>query len=142
MKCSDLARFTTAVLLLAVAVITGCKKAQPSQTATSPDNGASTAPAAAPASAPANQAGAAAAPTIDTTRALADVNTALKAKDYEKATENLLALQRQKQLTEQQAMAVRGQMVQLQSAVSAGLSKGDPNAKAAADRLRAAAMQP
>jgi hypothetical protein len=137
---------TILLFLIALTAATGCKKAQPTETAPAPtQDNASTAPATPNANPtqPANQAQAPAqapaAPTVDTTKAFADVNAALKAKDYQKATDTLLAIQRQRALTEQQAMAVRGQMVQLQGAVAAGLANGDPNAKAAADRLRAEA---
>lgn len=134
---------TLLLCLVALTVAIGCKKAQPTETAPAPENASTPAPATASGNSlqPANQAAsqAPAAPTIDATKAFADVNTALKARDYQKATETLLALQRQKQLTDQQSMAVRGQMVQLQSAVAAGVASGDPNAKAAADRLRAEA---
>jgi hypothetical protein len=129
--------------LLALTVAIGCKKAQPTEVAPVPENAGSPAPATAsgnspqPANQPASQAPAA--PTIDATKAVADVNAALKARDYQKATDTLLVLQRQK-LTEQQSTALHGQMVQLQGAVAAGVASGDPNAKAAADRLRAESM--
>jgi len=131
---------TILFLLLGIAAVTGCKKSQSTETAPAAEN-ASTAPTpnANPAQ-PANQAPAQApaAPTVDTTKAFADMNTALKAKDYQKAADTLLVLQR-KPLTDQQAMALHGRMVQLQGAVAAGVASGDPNAKAAADRLRASA---
>jgi len=127
---------TILLLLLSFAVATGCKKSPPTETAPQDGPAASTTP-----SAPTNQpaAPAPAATTVDTTKAFADANSALKVKDYQKATETLLMLQRQPQLTDQQSMALRGQMVQLQSAVAAGVAKGDANAKAAADQLRAQA---
>jgi hypothetical protein len=132
---------TILLFVVALTAATGCKKAQPTEPAPAPEN-ASTAPATPNANPnqPANQAPAQApaVPTVDTTKAFADMNTALKAKDYQKATDTLLVLQR-KPLTDQQAIAVHGQMVQLQGAVAAGVASGDPNAKAAADRLRASA---
>jgi hypothetical protein len=131
---------TIVLCSLALTLATGCKKAQPTETAPAPEN-AST-PAANPNSPqPQNQAQsqAPAAPPVDTTKAFADVNAAVKAKDYQKAADTLIAVQRQTALTDQQAAAVRAQMVQLQGSVAAGLANGDPNAKAAADRLRAAA---
>jgi hypothetical protein len=135
---------TVLLFFLAFAFVTGCKKSQPAETAPAPENPGTPAPATAgnstaPASQPNPQA--TAAPPVDTTKAFADMNAALKTRDYQKATDTLLVLQR-KQLTDQQAIAVRGQMVQLQGAVAAGVAGGDPNAKAAADRLRASAMQP
>jgi 3-oxoacyl-ACP reductase-like protein len=134
---------TILFFLLSIAVVTGCKKSQSTentpapQTADTATSGAPTPSAPAPANPPAAQA--APAPTVDTTKAFADVNSALKARDYKKATDTLLAVQRMPQLTEQQSQALHGQMVQLQGAVAAGVASGDPNAKAAADRLRASA---
>lgn len=134
---------TILFLLLGIAVVTGCKKSQSTETVPAPQTGSADAPTAQPPSAPApaNQPAAqpAAAPTVDTTKAFTDINSALKAKDYQKATDNLLAIQRMPHLTEQQSLAVHGQMVELQKAVASGLASGDPNAKAAADRLRAEA---
>lgn len=134
---------TILLALVAAILVAGCKKAQPAETAPSPDNNsASTQGTAGGNSGPAANQPAIPpppTPTVDTTKAFADVNTAIKASDYKKATDTLLTLQRDKQLTEQQSMAVRGQMVQLQQAIAGGVAKGDPNAKAAADRLRAQA---
>jgi hypothetical protein len=128
--------------LMALTVAFGCKKPQPTETPPTPAPENASTPAPANGNSPANQAApsqAPAAPTIDTTKVFADVNTALKGRDYQKATDTLLAIQRQTALTEQQAAAVRAQMVQLQGAVASGVASGDPNAKAAADRLRASA---
>jgi hypothetical protein len=132
---------------LALTVAIGCKKAQPTETAPAPENASTPAP---PPPANGNSlplanqptpSQAPAVPTVDTTKAFSDVNAALKARDYQKATETLLAIQ-QKALTEQQAAAARAQMVQLQGAVASGVASGDPNAKAAADQLRASAKRP
>jgi len=134
---------TILFFLLALATVTGCKKSQPTETA--PQNSSAPAPSTpAPANTTAspNQPAtpqAQAASTVDTTKAFTDVNAALKARDYQKATDNIMAIQRLPNLTDQQAAAVRGQMVELQKAVAAGLANGDPNAKAAADQLRAQA---
>ena len=125
--------------MLAAATIGGCTKKEPasSQTSTTADNNAAAPPdaSAANSSQPAVQA----AP-VDTSKVFTEADAALKAKDYQKATETLLALQ-QRQLTEQQAQAVRGQMVQLQGALASAVANGDPNAKAAAERLRASSMR-
>src|SRR5215468_1328320 len=124
---------TILFFLLSIAVVTGCKKSQSTETTPAPQtgdtatSGASTPSAPAPANPPAAQA--AAAPTVDTTKAFADVNSALKARDYKKATDTLLTIQRTPQLTEQQSQAIHNQMVQLQGAVAAGVASGDPNAK-------------
>jgi hypothetical protein len=69
--------------------------------------------------------------------ALAESDAALKAKDYEKAAVSILAVQQQKRLTDQQAMALRNQMIRLQSSLAAAVASGDPKAKAAAELLRA-----
>lgn len=134
--------FSCLMCTMVLAVSAGCKKPQATAPAPAPENAAAPAPAT-PANpgAPPNQSAAQtpAAPTVDTTKAFSDVNSALQAKDYQKATQTLLAIQHQKALTDEQSTAVRGQMVQLQKAVAAGVSAGDPNAKAAADQLRAGA---
>lgn len=132
---------TILLALVASILVTGCKKAQRAEATPSPDNNSTSTQGAAPGNPAANQPAIPPppTPTVDTTKAFADVNTALKANDYKKAADTLLILQREKQLTEQQSMAVRGQMVQLQQAIAGGLAKGDPSAKAAADALRAQA---
>jgi 3-oxoacyl-ACP reductase-like protein len=128
---------------MALAVNSGCKKSQSTAPTPTPENATATPTPAATANpgATPNQAAAQtpATPPVDTTKAFADVNSALKARDYQKATDTLLAVQRMPHLTEQQSLAAHGQMVELQKAVAAGLASGDPNAKAAADRLRAQA---
>lgn len=128
---------------MALAVNSGCKKSQSTAPTPAPENAtaAPTPAATANPGATPNQAAAQtpAAPPVDTTKAFADINSALKAKDYQKATDTLLAIQRMPHLTEQQSLAAHGQMVELQKAVATGLASGDPNAKAAADRLRAQA---
>jgi hypothetical protein len=73
----------------------------------------------------------------EVSRAIAESQAALKANEYEKAAQAMLAIQRA-QLTEKEATAARQQMISLQSAVTAGLGAGDPRAKAAADLLRRA----
>src|SRR5260370_5947094 len=86
--------------LMALTIVAGCKKAQPTEAAPAPENDSTPAPSPANGNSlpPANQTApsqAPAAPTIDTTKAFADVNTALKARDYQKATDTLLGIQRQ-----------------------------------------------
>ena len=63
----------------------------------------------------------------------------MKAHDYEKAVDALLAVQRQRQLSEQQAALYQSQMRTLQRDLAGALARGDPAAKAAADKLRASA---
>jgi hypothetical protein len=129
--------------LIVLTVAVGCKKSQPNESAPAPapENASTASPTPVPANSGPSQPGAQApaTPTVDTTKAITDVNAALKNKDYKKATDSLLAVQRLPNLTDQQAAAVHGQMVELQKAVAAGLANGDPNAKAAADQLRAQA---
>jgi hypothetical protein len=67
---------------------------------------------------------------------LAAADAALKTRDYDRAAASILAVQRQKQLTEQQAQAAHNQMVRLQSDLAAAVASGDPKAKAAAELLR------
>ena len=130
------------LLFGAVLVFSSCKKK--TADAQMPAQAAETTPAPAVAAAPAADPGAAAmpqqpAPVINTSAAISDANQALKAKDYQKAAATLIAVQQQP-LTPQQAAAVHGQMVQLQGALAGAVASGDPNAKAAADRIRASTM--
>jgi len=91
------------------------------------------------ASPPPNASAAAAnpAPTVDSQKTFAEVETAIKSKDYEKAVDAAFTLgQQQKQFTEAQSQAAHHQMVRLQQEIAAAASSGDPRAKAAADKLR------
>src|SRR5436190_15292736 len=93
-------KWVSLALVGVVFVLCSCKKkgaeAQPPQSADSaPAVGTSPNPA---------DAGQEAAPTINTTAAISDVNAAMKARDYPKATATLLALQQQP-LNAQQAAA-------------------------------------
>jgi len=75
--------------------------------------------------------------TVDSQKTFAQVETAIKSKDYEKAVDAALTLgQQQKQFTEAQSQAAHNQMVRLQQEIAAAASSGDPRAKAAADKLR------
>jgi hypothetical protein len=100
-------------------------------------------PVEAPVPVQAQPAGNAAAPSVPASVApdqrLQETQAALKAGEYDKAAATLVALQRT-QLNEQQAAAAAAQMKQLQSSLASALASGDPRAKAAADRLRQAAM--
>lgn len=69
---------------------------------------------------------------------LAESQTAINTRNYEKAAEALVALQHAK-LNEQQAAAAAAQMRQLQGNLAAAVASGDPRAKAAADLLRQSA---
>jgi hypothetical protein len=73
-------------------------------------------------------------------QSFSEVDAALKAKAYDKAVQTLLAVQQQRALSEQQAQEVVNRMRGLQANLAAAVAAGDPNAKAAADRLRQAHM--
>ncbi|MBW8863894.1 MAG: hypothetical protein JF609_03035 [Verrucomicrobia bacterium] len=127
--------------LIAAAAITGCsKKAEPPAAVVAP--AADTTPATAPAPAAPARATATSpiAPSTDLKKSYAEMDAALKAKAYEKAVQAMLAVQQQRQLTEQQAAEARAQMVGLQQNLAAAIASGDPNARAAADLLRRSAM--
>jgi len=127
------------VVLAAVVTICGCKRKTPEAQAPVPPPDTSASTASTPDAATANPAPAPVPVVVsDAQSGLANVNQALKGRDYVKAADTLLAVQRQP-LNDQQAEAARMQMRQLQSAVAAGVAAGDPVAKAAADRLRASA---
>lgn len=77
----------------------------------------------------------------DSRAAMEAANAALRAREYEQAVQTMLQLQRQAQLNEQQAQAVRNNMVKLQGDLAAAVASGDPKAKAAAEMLRRSAMR-
>jgi hypothetical protein len=132
-----------AACLLLVALFVGCSKHKDeSSTAPSTTPVASTASApdsaAAPATDPASQA-----PVLDSSQmtgdpkaALADADAAIRQKEYEKAAKLMLAIQ-QAQMDRQQAALAHQQMVAFQRNLANAIASGDPNAKAAADILRA-----
>jgi len=116
----------------------GCSKKAESPPAVAPPEAGNAAPPVAPAQiAPARPVNTATA--ADTSAALAAADAALKARQYEQAVRNLLAVQAQKNLSEQQALAARDQMVQLQRGLAGAVANGDPKAIAAAELLRASA---
>ena len=122
--------------LLLAATLAGCGKKEPAPPAASaPADSGSAAQPAASAAAPAASAPIPAA-SADTTAALAASDAALKAREYDRAAVAILAVQRQKQLTEQQAQAAHNQMVRLQGDLANAIASGDPKAKAAAEILR------
>lgn len=131
------------LLVSSAAVFCSCKKKTAEAQAPAQTAETTPAPATAPAPAPDPAALTAAppqpVPVINTTAAIADVNQAMKARDYKKAATTLIAVQQQP-LTPEQAAAVHGQMVQLQGALAGAVASGDPAAKAAADALRASTM--
>jgi hypothetical protein len=125
--------------LVAGGLAIGCSKKKEEQFPATPPSAMPSTPAAVTANAPGAGPAANQSPTVDGQKAYADAEAAMKARDYQKAVEAALALQQQKQLTDAQAAAARNQMVRLQQQVAVGVASGDPKAKAAADRLRAAA---
>ena len=118
---------------LTLALLCGCGKPATQAPAASAPATETTQTAAAPAPA-------AVTPTVAPDTGLAQARSALKTRDYETATDTLLALQQSKHLTDQQAADVAGQMRQLQSALVNAVSSGDPKAKAAAEKLRHASL--
>ena len=68
---------------------------------------------------------------------LVESQAALKAREYDRAAAALVAL-RATRMNEQQAAAAAAQMNQLQRSLADGVARGDPQAIAAANRLRRA----
>lgn len=123
------------VAALAVATIVGCKK---KQAAAAPENAptaeadTNAAPGAAPAAVVVNP---------DKPLDLTPIHKAMSAGNFDKAAEDLLALQKASaQMSQQQQMVVVNQMRSFQRSLSSAVSSGNPNAIAAANRLREASM--
>jgi len=135
---SIIRHFTTPLLVLIVTVtIAGCSKKEVKPVAVVPPVDPS---AAAPAT-PVSAAPVASIPvSTDIQKSFAEADAALNAKAYEKAAQNLLAVQRQAQLTEQQAQEAQRRMIGLQQNLAAAIANGDPNAMAAAELLRRSSM--
>lgn len=140
MKRISLIRHLTAPMLALLVAVTaaGCSKKEVKPAVVPPADASADAPAAAtpPPATPAASIPA----STDVQRSFAEADAALNAGAYEKAAQNLLAVQRQAQLTEQQAQAARNRMVGLQQSLAAAIASGDPNAKAAAELLRSSSM--
>lgn len=126
---SQFMKTTVPTLVLAV-VMAGCSKKTEEPAAVVPptEGAAATAPAAGPS----------AAEIAESQRMFAEADAALKAREYQKAVESLLAAQ-QKRLTDEQSAQSRNRMIQLQSSLASAAASGDPNALAAIQRLRASA---
>ncbi len=77
----------------------------------------------------------------DLSKASAAVDAALKAREYDQAAQTLLLLQRQKDLTDQQAQEVHGRMLRLQADLVGAIERGDPKARAAAEMLRRSSLR-
>ncbi|MEY4916516.1 MAG: hypothetical protein RL616_429 [Verrucomicrobiota bacterium] len=122
-------------LLVVCLAFVGCsKKETPAPAPAAPVVEAPAAPVANPAAIPNS-------PTpMDVRQAFAEADAAMKAKAYERAVQAMLAVQKQKQLTESEAQQARLRMISLQSSLATAVANGDPAAKAAADRLRRASM--
>jgi len=138
MALNPLVRQTSLLAMIIVAAAMGCsKKAATSASVTpAPDASAATP---APVTAPAVSAASITAST-DISKSLADADAALKAHAYDQAVQAMLAVQKHRQLTDQQAQEAHNRMVGLQRSLAAALASGDPNAKAAAELLRQSAM--
>jgi hypothetical protein len=76
----------------------------------------------------------------DVKQSLAQVDSSLNANDYTKAVQTLLAVQNQKQLTDQQTQEAQTKMKGVQRILATAIAAGDPNAKAAGELLRSSAM--
>ena len=134
---STLGKTLASIIALSVVIIwAGCSKKDSANSAPSGTDSAANQPA--PSPTPNGPAPAANNPV--SSPALAEAQAAMKAKDYEKAASVMVNLQRQP-LTPEQAQVVRGQMVQFQRDLAAGVASGDPKAKAAAELLRQSAMR-
>lgn len=125
--------FTNAVCALTLATFVGCSKEEATApTAPEPTPSAPTQTELQRTAAPAVQANAPSDPRLQESQA------AIKAREYDRAAEALIALRRAR-LTDQQAAIAAAQMQQLQSDLASAVASGDPRAKAAADRLRQSA---
>lgn len=137
--------------LLAVAIslglVSGCsKKQEPAAAATAPDTNQQAATPAADAQPAETTAQQPTGPGLDSSQmtgdakaAMAEADAALKQREYEKAVRTMMAIQ-QARLDAQQAALAHQQMVNLQRNLATAIAQGDPNAKAAADILRASHM--
>jgi len=144
MKSRSVGKWTLTALM-AAGIVAGCSKKQPqasdsSAAAAPPTTNAEAAPTATADAQPAPQAPSG--PVLDASQmgdakaAMAEADAALRQKEYEKAVRTMMAIQ-QAQLNAQQAEAARQQMYSLQRNLANAIAAGDPNAKAAADLLRA-----
>ena len=136
--CPQLPRFVQLAMILvaalAVATLVGCKK---KEAAAAPDSPPA-------AEADTNAAGAAPAAVVvnpEKPLDLAPIHKAISAGDFDKAAEDLLALQKVSvQMSQQQQMALVNQMHAFQRSLATAVSSGNSNALAAANRLREASM--
>lgn len=72
---------------------------------------------------------------------LAAAQAAMRQREYDKAAQAIVTVQRYPQLTPQQSQAAQQSMYKLQSDLANALASGDPKAKAAAEILRRSAMR-
>lgn len=126
----------TIFILAVIAAATGCGKKQEKPAASTPPPDMATAAVPAPAS----SAGAAPMVVQNVNQSFTEVDAALKAKSYDRAVQTLLAVQRQQALSAEQAQEARNRMLGLQANLAAAVAAGDPDAKAAAERLRQSHM--
>ena len=75
---------------------------------------------------------------VDAKATLDAAQAAIRSKEYVKAAQSLLVVQRQKALTPQLSSDAREHMIRLQAALAAAQASGDPSARAAAEVLRRA----
>ena len=118
-------------LTLVLALSACSKKAAVAATPPPPADAAAATPTpAAPVNVPASS---------DVNQSMAAFDKAMQQRAYDQAVANLLAVQNQKNLSDQQAREARNRMAALQKNLANGVAAGDPNAIAAANQLRAAA---
>jgi hypothetical protein len=119
------------ILAFVTAIAVGCGKKDSPAAATPPPTTPAAAPVAAAPAAPVQ-------PVViqNVNQSLTEVDSAVQAKNYEKAVQTMLAIQRQQALTSEQAQAAAARMRGLQSSLAAAVAAGDPAARAAADQLR------
>ena len=131
-------RFITCSILLCAPWLLpslGCKK-QEAQASAPVDTNAAAAQAPVPAAQP--QATSGSAPVFSPS-SIPEVQAAIKSRDYDKAAAMLINLQRAP-MTSDQSMQVLNQMRQFQQNLAGAVASGDPNAKAAAARLRQSSL--
>lgn len=124
----------TAIALAIITPLVGCSKKVEAPTALATPVETAAAPVAAPV------VRAQVLPSTDANKSFAEADAALKNNAYDKAAQALLAVQMQKNLSEQQAAEANKRMIGLQRGLADAIARGDASAKAAADLIRQAHM--
>jgi hypothetical protein len=124
------------VLSVCILLLAGCKKKEDASGSTPVDTNtnvtAQTAPAAEASPAPSP---------VELNSSIAEIQKARETKDYDKAADVFLSMgQRKRPLPPAQAEIANREMQRFQGELAAAIARGDPRAKAAADKLRQASM--